>query len=424
VNALTRLAEFILSRDLAELPSARFDRVKMHIVDTCGARLAGSRLDEGKSIGRVVRATRDRVAGAVLAGCAQARCTEIDDIHLTSCTTPGSVIVPTVLALAAAGELRSVREVCASALAGYESLIRLGAAIGGPALLRKQVWPTHFAAAFGSAAAACRAYDLSVERTAAALATALAFGSGTPVSGASPASSRWMTLGVAAVNGVMAARGAREGLLGSGGDFIGTPLTKDLGRCVLFDGLGMKPYPTARQGLAAIEAARQIADAERLAAGEIEAIEVRLPELQRIIVDHPAPPAFRFASIVSVQYQIALALIAPERLADIRRTPPLVDARVRRLMTKIRVMRAPELDRYYPRAWPARVDIRAGGRRHSRLVRHPHGDARQPFGWDDAARKFLALAAPAIGDADAARIVSEMRSAGAVASMPPLWEHA
>jgi 2-methylcitrate dehydratase PrpD len=423
VKALTRFAEFVQGPDLANLPPARFDRLKLHVIDASGARLAGSRIDEGAAVARLAATVTDGITGAILAGCAQTRCTEVDDIHLTSCTTPGSVIVPTVLALAADGDLRSVHDVSVAALAGCEALIRLGVAIDGPAVLRRSVWPTHVAAAFGSAAAACRTYGLSVDRTAGALATALAFGSGRPVAASLPASSRWTTLGVAAVNGLLAARAAREGLLGTADtSAIGARLTKDLGRRFLFDDIGTKPYPTARQGLAAIEAARQIADAEQLDPSGIDEIIVRLPEAQRAIVDHPAPPVSRFASIVSVQYQIALALIAPAALIDVRRTPPLVDRRVRMLMSRIRVQRARDLDTLYPRAWPARVEVTSGGRRYDRLVRHPRGDARNPFGWDEAARKFTALAAPAIGEATATRVVAGMRIAGKNAPMLQLWD--
>jgi 2-methylcitrate dehydratase PrpD len=330
--------------------------------------------------------------------------------------------VPTALALAAAGDLRSVGDVCVAALAGFESLIRYGVAIDGPTAIGQGVWPTHAAAAFGSAAVACRAYGLSVDRTAGALATALAMGSGTPVSGMLPSSSRWMTLGLAAVNGLMAARAAREGLVApADGVALGPRLTNGLGRRFLFDDIGVKPYPTARQGLAAIEAARELADTERIDPSGIDEIVVFVPEPQRAIVDRPAPPATRFASIVSVQYQIALALIASDRLLEVRRTPPFVDRRVRGLISKIRVRRARDLDRHYPRAWPARVEIRANGRRHSRLVLHPRGDARNPFGWDDMSRKFLAIAGPVIGEASASRVVGEMRDAAATAEMPALW---
>jgi 2-methylcitrate dehydratase PrpD len=231
-----------------------------------------------------------------------------------------------------------------------------------------------------------------------------------------------MTLGLAAVNGVMVARAAREGLVGTADHIaLGPRLTNGLGRRFLFDDIGVKPYPTARQGLAAIEAARELADAKRIDVSGIDEIVVHLPEPQRAIVDRAAPPQTRFASVVSVQYQIALALIAPERLLDVRRTPPFVDDRVRALMSKIRVRRARDLVRHYPRAWPARVEIRTSGRRYSRLVLHPHGDARNPFRWDDMSRKFLALAGPAIGAESAARVVGEMRQAVATAAMPALW---
>src|SRR5439155_20756360 len=101
-------------------------------------------------------------------------------------------------------------------------------------------------------------------------------------------------------------------------------------------------------------------------------------------------------------------------------TRRLLADRVRGLMAKTRVSRARDLDRHYPRAWPARVEIRANGRRYGRLVLHPRGDARNPFGWDDMSRKFLALAGPAIGEANAGRIVDEMRGARATADTPAL----
>jgi len=120
VNALTKLAAFVQSPDLENLPPARFDRLKLHVVDAFGARLAGSRTDEGAAIARLCASSTGGLDADLLAACAQTRCTEVDDIHLTSCTTPGSVIVSTALALAAAGDLRSVGDVCAAALAGFE----------------------------------------------------------------------------------------------------------------------------------------------------------------------------------------------------------------------------------------------------------------------------------------------------------------
>jgi len=439
-----KIAEFVQGRDLANMPDERLDRVKRHVLDTWAAQIAGSRTDEGEAVGRLPDAATDDLLGAIVAGCAQARCTEIDDIHLTSCTTPGSVVVSTALALArdraSTGAPISVRDVCAAVVAGYEAIIRVGVAIDGPAVLlgpRGGVWPTGFAAAFGAAATACRAYGLSVEHTAGALATSLAFVQHASVSSSPPSSSRWLTLGVAAASGVIAARGARAGLVGtidvgrvfsderrvlSAPAFDPARLTRGLGRTYLFDDVGMKPYPTARQGLAAIEAAREIAAAERLEPADIMAVVVALPERQRAIVDRHRFPASRFESIVNVRYQIALALTAPERLLDVQRTPLLDDARLKRLMAKVSVRRARDLDAQYPRAWPARVEIEARGRRYARVVRHPRGDARRPMAWDNVMAKALAIAGPIAGAPAVQRVANEWRAAALDAPMTPLWK--
>jgi 2-methylcitrate dehydratase PrpD len=432
VRPLVTIAEFVQGRDLANMPEERVDRVKRHVLDTWAAQIAGSRTVEGEAVGRLPDADKDGVLGAVVAGCAQARCTEIDDIHLTSCTTPGSVVVSTAVALArdraSAGAPISVRDVCAAVVAGYEAMIRVGIAIDGPAALlgpRGGLWPTGFAAAFGAAATACRACGLSVEQTAGALATSLAFAQRASVSSSPSSPSRWLTLGVAAASGVIAARGARAGLVGTidAGLVLSDParLMRGVGRTYVFDDIGMKPYPTARQALAAIEAAREIAVAERLESANITAVIVSLPERQRVIVDRRGFPASRFESIVNVRYQVALALVAPERLIDVQRAPLFDDPGLRRVMAKVSVRRAPDLDAQYPRVWPARVEIKARGRRFARVVRHPRGDARRPMGWDDVMAKALAIAGPIVGAPAVQRLATDWRATALDAPMTPLW---
>jgi 2-methylcitrate dehydratase PrpD len=289
-------------------------------------------------------------------------------------------------------------------------------AIDGPRALLEGTWPTGYAAAFASAAVAARALALDEAQTVGALATALAIASRVGLPGALPSSSRWFALGVAAANGVAAAQAADAGLLGTCADVPALPARP--GRSWLFDHISVKPYPTARQALAAIEAVRDLSREEEIDLRRIDAMVVFLPEPQRRIVDRPGVPATRFESIVSVQYQIALALVAPSQLLDVRRTPPFVDAAVRSLLRKIHVRRARDLERDYPRIWPARVEFRAGGRLLQRLVRHPHGDARHRVTWDDVALKFKRLASPITGDAEAERIVRSWREATPASPVP------
>src|SRR5438477_6478939 len=112
--------------------------LRLHIADTLGMMLQGASLAEGKAA---------RALGSPLLGwVACARLTDADDIHLTSCTTPGSVVVPTALHLARAGVFETWKDFVPAVLAGYETLIRVGYAIDGPRILAKNVWPTLFAA--------------------------------------------------------------------------------------------------------------------------------------------------------------------------------------------------------------------------------------------------------------------------------------
>src|SRR5262249_11794476 len=162
-SALDALAAFIQDPALASLSSSRVEHLRLHIADTLGMILQGALLAEGIA----AIALGSRLAG----WCASARLTEADDIHLTSCTTPGSVVVPTALHLASVGAFETWRDFATAVLAGYETLIRVGYAIDGPRVLAKKIWPTLFAAGTGAAAVACRAWKLDVAQTAGALAT-------------------------------------------------------------------------------------------------------------------------------------------------------------------------------------------------------------------------------------------------------------
>jgi 2-methylcitrate dehydratase PrpD len=398
MSALESIAAFVCDLDIAAQAASRLDLVRLHILDSIGAMVAGFRLRDQAALAGL------RAISPLPACCAAARCGEIDDIHVESCTTPGAVIVPTALSLAAAGELSTWGELLAAVLAGYEVLIRMGWAIDGARVLEKKVWPTFFAAPVGSAAVACRALRLSAPQTAGALSTALSFATGTASPARSSGSSRWLSVGIAASDGVMAARAAAGGLSGTadlleryegriaGVDISEQRLCAELGESFLFDAIETKPYAVARQALAAIEAARQLHDAGRFDFSSISEVVVRVPALQRRVIDHPAIPNNRMESITSVQYQVALALSAPEKLHDFEREPPFVDNRIRELGQKVRVEIAPELDRYYPATWPGQVIIESSAGAEERTVLNPGVQGGGRVQWDRAVEKLTRLA--------------------------------
>ena len=387
-SVLESLAAFVQDPELALQAEIRMDRLRLHIADTLGMILQGASLAEGKT----ALALGSRLAG----WCASARLTEADDIHLTSCTTPGSVVVPTALHLAAAGLFQTWGDFATAVLAGYETLIRIGYAIDGPRILARKIWPTLFAAPVGAAAVASRACGLNGSQTAGALATALAASTGIAPPALTSNSSRCISLGFAAEHGVRAAMAARAGALGDvqlierhAGRIAGMRISRrrllqGAGLHFFFDEIELKPYPIARQGLAAVEACRQLAG--RNTKG-ITAITVSVPSAQARVIDHPSWPANRMQSIAGIQYQIALALLAPDRLMDFARTPPFVTPALRSLAAKVRVCTDARLETRYPDTWPARVVVERSGRRQAALVSIPRGDTRNPIEWEDVLAK-------------------------------------
>src|SRR6267154_1254885 len=71
---------------------------------------------------------QDAVPDRVATHCALARLSEIDDIHLVSATTPGALVVPAALTIAASLDREGARLAEAIAV-GYDAMVRLGAAI-------------------------------------------------------------------------------------------------------------------------------------------------------------------------------------------------------------------------------------------------------------------------------------------------------
>ena len=430
MSAINNLADFVTGISFTDLPSETVESAKMHLLDTLGAMLAGVRTPEGAAIGRFLAKFQAQpgipVIGyniqtpllpAIIAQCSATRSTEVDDIHLESCTTPGSVVVTTALSMASGGYIFSPKELLVAITVGYEFLIRVGLAVGGAGVLYHGVWPTYLAATAGSAAVAVRALGLIGQQATSAISTALAMSAGTPIHSRNTVTSRWLTIGVAAQNGVIAALSAQEGFTADdlpldrpSGRICGLQLsqealTDDLKQRYLIDQTGMKPYPVARQALPAIEGFRDIINTDHVHPESIQEIFVWVPTNFMSIIDQPQLPGNRLQTISSVQYQMALAAFDLDGLFDIRREQVNSDPRVRNLMNKIRVKPSRELERSYPSVWGARVEVKTEGRRYSRKVLYPKGDPRSMMNWDEVTAKFKWLAGPALGDRSAAKVI-------------------
>ncbi|MGE0630628.1 MAG: MmgE/PrpD family protein, partial [Hyphomicrobiaceae bacterium] len=262
------LATFVCGCSADRLPAPDRGILRRHMADVVVARIAGSSTREG----RAVAALYPRSAGLhTLAGLAgMVRLTEIDDIHIESCTTPSSVAVPVALGLAGFGDKAVGPDVLASAIwAGTELTVRLGKAISGASVLYQGVWPTRAGAALGAAAAACRMWGLDEQRTAHALAFAVMLTNGRAGRFAGEPSGRWLLFAETMSAGLRAAEAARAGFKSDPASLerawlersLGVPvdiaqLTSGLVATSVFQELSLKPVFTSRQELSPTAAMR------------------------------------------------------------------------------------------------------------------------------------------------------------------------
>jgi 2-methylcitrate dehydratase PrpD len=438
VSVIGELASFVAGAKASDLPAADRERLRLHFIDTVVAAQAGARIPEGKAL----QSLDDAGALAVRIGrqAAAIRLTEIDDIHLPSCTTPSAGVVPVALMLAAQQQKFDPGEVASAIWVGTEIMTRIGVAVHGPQILYRGIWPTYLAAPVAAAATASRLIRLNEARTGHALSLAVMLMAGGVGRIHGAPSGRWFLYANAVAAGVAAAEAARA-------DYRGDPdildktwltdshgialdhdrLTEKLGVGTVYAALSLKPFCSAKQGIAAIEAFRAILD-RGVPADTIGKVRVRVPPAYAGMIATRAEPGARQSTMVSVAHQIALAALAADGLYDVDRSSAKADADVARFASKVEIAADVRLDAYYPQHWPAEVDVEANGEVHQQRIVEAIGDPEHPLDQagvfakahrvldplvgNDGAADWLQMAGAALDDAAACRKLAAAFAAG------------
>jgi 2-methylcitrate dehydratase PrpD len=95
---------------------------------------------------------------------------------------------------------------------------------------------------------------------------------------------------------------------------------------------------------------------------------------------------------------MALAAFAPEAVFDVEQAPSGISDRLQAFMARISVKADEGLLQYYPKSWPARLEVATPSGKHERLVIHVPGDPQRPFDEPQVAAKFRRVTAPLIGE--------------------------
>ncbi len=443
-----QLAGHLVALQLEEVPDVVVQAAKLHILDSLGCLLAGSRLDAGKLAYDLAIATsgggslstatligsNSRVAylDAVQAMAVAAHCAEMDDIHSGAGTCIGGMIVPALIAMAQkhGGDGRRFLE---AVIVGYETIARVGLSIDAPSLFARGWWPSSVCGAFGVAAAGAKLLSWAVQPTVNALGIASLHAGGMITGGNEGATARHLVFGRAAENGIVALLAAEQGFSGpkrAFEDARGFCLTlcseprwdylRDHENYLLPD-VAFKPYPCARQLHGGVEALLTLMRQHSIASRLIEQIELSVPTANAGMVNRPGAATNRAAALGNGQY--VMAVTAARGKIDLASFEGefLSSDEVRALAAKVKVTARPELDRYFPEYWPGRVRLKlADGRSYVHEIIIPKGERGNPMSTREIEEKFCSLAGPVIGDLRARAVIDEVGALDRRDSLEPL----
>jgi 2-methylcitrate dehydratase PrpD len=369
-NSVAAIAEFVVASPVPE--SAR-EKAVAAFTDTIGVMLAGvhepaARIaqsmasDEGTGECRVLGTSIATSPGlAALANGVAAHALDYDDMCFVSLAHPSCVLVP---AIVAAGELThaNARTLLDAYVVGFELECRLGTVMN-PRHYHLRGWhATSTIGTLGAAAAVARVLGLDSQTTRHALGIAASSASGVKENLGSMV--KPLHAGLAARNGVTAARLAQRGFAASPQALDGPQgylaamdseqssldaAVADLGRRWEIDesGITVKLYPSCAATHPPLDVLTDIVRRERFTADEVSAIDVEVDSMTPRLLIHPRPLNGLEAKF-SMPFCAAAALVYPRIGIDTFDVESIHHPQVQALMSRVTLRANPAFDTAAP----------------------------------------------------------------------------
>jgi 2-methylcitrate dehydratase PrpD len=398
-------------------PAAARARAVRAVLDTMGVTLAGASepaarvvqavvADEGGGSCRILgTGARASASNAALANGTAAHALDYDDMCFVSLAHPSAPLVAAALA--------SAEEAGASGAAlldgyivGFEIEGRLGVVMN-PRHYERGWHCTSTIGTIGAAAAACRIFGLGAEATNHALAIAASEASGLKENFGSMV--KPLHAGLAARNGVLAARLAKRGMTASVGAIDGKQgflaamdsqhpsleqAAADLGaRWELLDtGITVKLYPSCAGTHPTLDALLDLKHRERFTADHVDAIEIGVDPIVPTILIYDRPSSGLEAKF-SMPFCAAAAIVDGRVGIDTFEAERLADPRIVALQARVTMTVDPGLNASAPALTQARVTVRLrDGRVLSATADGARGYPDRPASDAELEAKFLACA--------------------------------
>lgn len=429
-NRTIALAAQICSVNFEDFPSETIHKAKLHLLDTLGVALAGSRSPETRAMLDVLGVKGHGTSGiwglpsgadartAALINGISAHAFELDDSG--GCDHSGAVVVPAALAaLSQALHVVDGRSLLRSVLLGYEVGRRVLEAVGAYEEHNGLGWhSTGTCGPFGAAAAVAALRDADIATTASALGTACSFAGGTWAFIGNGSPTKKLHAGRAAEGGLLAASLAMQGFQGPNGVFETETwgsfyqtfggkrgnsdlLTADFGVRWRLDRCSIKPHATCRGTHSGIDALDHLTKKHGIEVDDITSVEIDISKFQfgmcggkTIESRAQAQMSLPYALAARLLYgKVFLAELEPEAWSA-----PGVAPVIERIAVRVDPTMADEDE-------PAITITTRGGIRDRLIVNAPLGGPENPLSDDKIIEKFASLSSGIL----APERVSELR---------------
>ena len=430
MKELEELSEFIFGLKYENIPLDVIDTAKLCVLDSFSAAVGASKdpmvlniINEYKSFyknGNDIDIwgvdTKLPLIQAIFLNALMGHRLELDDVHTNSKTHIGTIVVPTALCMAQYVKA-SGKEFLEAVICGYETMSRIGMALGVSSHRNKGWHVTSTAGTFGAAATASKLFKLDKEQTLNALGMAGTQSFGLWAFLEDSASSKILHPARAASSGIEAAMLSKAGMTGpksildakDGGlleamsdEYDISKVAKDLGKVYEIQNVDNKPYPCCRSTHCNIDSGIYLRNQYNIDHKSIKDIEVE-PYLvgykQCGLTEGSLNPRTPTEAKFSTPYTIALALLNGNVVLEDFEEQSIRDEKVKELSNKVKVTPNQVFTDRYPEHWGCKTTITMlDGQEFAVEIKDALGSIYNPLSKEEISKKVTPLLKVSYGD--------------------------
>ena len=455
MEPLTRtVVHFLHSLSHKDLSGEVVEQGKRLLLDYLGVAIGGSLTESSRSVyGMLAHSPSSNLCTvlgteiktsaeyAALANGTSAHGVELDDTHQAGSIHLGVVMFSTAIALSETLPEIDCDRFFPAVVAGYEIAARLGTALQPKYHYQLGFHPTATCGVFGAAITAAKLMQLDEHQMLSAMGIAGSMAAGSLEFLADGAWTKRLHPGLAAQNGILAAKLAAAGFRGpetilEGRDgflnaYSRKPLpevvTRDLGTTFEILRTAVKPHACCRYMQAPIDGLIELATAHDIHPEQVERVEVAVLEAGWPLVCEPRKRKYSPSNMVDAQFSMpfgaAIALIDRAAGLDQFSGDGYFLPEVKALMGKVVLQTDMRIEKNFPEEWASIVQIHLiNGKQFEKFVRFPKGDPENPLTWEELSAKFGSLAMRVLPRERCERITKSVREMGPTSVLREIWK--